>query len=152
VRRPVFLPQQLQGGVPIGCQFVANLLEIRQRTGLAGSLLPQPAPNSFSTSFCSSQPSGNGQCRPDCSKRVRYSLTVLWLTWMLRAICRCGIFSPKCNRSTSWIFRMETLFLGTLSSDGIPVSVLQRRLVFHRPFSNDRDHRFHPSGFLIGIT
>jgi hypothetical protein len=34
---------------------------------------------------------------------------------------------------------METLFLGTLPSEGLPGNVLQRRQpVFHRPFSNDR--------------
>jgi hypothetical protein len=71
---------------------------------------------------------------------------------MLRAICRCGILNPKCSRSTSWTFRMETLFLGTPLSKGIPDDALQRRPLFHRPFSNDCDQRFHPPDFPIGIT
>lgn len=38
-------------------------------------------PNSLSCNCWSSNGSGRGQSRPDCWKRLRYSFTVLWLSW-----------------------------------------------------------------------
>jgi len=35
----------------------------------------------------------------------------------------------------------------------MPGNVLQRRqLLFHRPFSNDSNHRFHRADLVIGIA
>jgi hypothetical protein len=51
---------------------------------------------------------------------------------------------------------MDNLLWGKLilpfAGGGFARIVVQRRPVFLRPFSNDRDHRFHDADKLIGIA
>jgi hypothetical protein len=60
--------------------------------------------------------SPSGQARPAAFMRVRYSWTVLWLVWILRAIWRWPSFCSKCRRRISLIFLMDFRFPGKLRS------------------------------------
>src|ERR1035437_9358104 len=57
----------------------------------------------------SSSPSGNGHFNPTASARLKYSLTVLWEIWQLRAIDRFDKPHSHFKRNASLIFRMDNL-------------------------------------------